>query len=154
MSRLPVDAIIMLSEPSFLCLTELEISWCSKLAEIQIGELSLPNLRTLGIFHCGSLRQIHGFHHLQGLVNLQVFDCLVEELFSAGDNFPKLKMLELCHMHKLNIICANSVMFPSLSAFISLDCPNLKKLPRGPINENRPLEICVVQGDQNWRDGW
>lgn len=89
-----------------------------KLGEIQIEELPLPNLRTLGIFNCGSLRQVHGFHHLQGLVNLHVFDCSVEELFTEGDNFPKLKVLNLCHLRKLNIICADSVMFSSLSAFI------------------------------------
>lgn len=93
MTSLPIGAIIMLSEPSFPCLTELEIRVCPNLEKIYIGELVLPKLHTLGIFHCSSIGQIHGFHHLQNLVELGVVDCLVEELFSEGDNFPKLKVL-------------------------------------------------------------
>lgn len=71
MVYLPIYAAIIPSMPSLPRLTGLEISWCSKQGEIQIVDLSIPNVQTLGIFNCSSsLQQIHGLHHLQGLVEL------------------------------------------------------------------------------------
>lgn len=79
--------------------------------------------------------------------------CPVGELVSEGENFPKLEVLELCHMYNLNIICGDSVIFPSRSEFSLSRCPKLKKLPRGLMNDYSSLETCVIRGEQKRLDG-
>ncbi|KAJ1695543.1 hypothetical protein LUZ63_012241 [Rhynchospora breviuscula] len=117
-----------------------EISW-QNLAPKDL----FPRLSRLYIGNCAKLKNVSWILYLPCLQSLFIDTCeniiqLIEPFDSAASatqgimemltpTFPSLKLLILRELPKLQIICEQSIMFPSLEEIVIDSCPRLKKLP-------------------------
>ncbi|KAJ4790730.1 LRR and NB-ARC domains-containing disease resistance protein [Rhynchospora pubera] len=100
----PEDLLPMLHDLFFECWRILDVSWT----------LYLPCLRTLKLFRCVHIVQL--FEPVGGFGAIK-------------PTFPSLIRLELEFLPEMEIICDESITFPSLEEIRIVGCPKLKKLP-------------------------
>ncbi|KAJ4790731.1 Disease resistance protein RPS5 [Rhynchospora pubera] len=100
----PEDLLPMLSDLSFKDCGIRDVSWT----------LYLPSLRRLVLYRCCHIVQL--FEH-------------VGESSAVKPTFPSLILLQLDDIPEMEIICDESITFPSLERIEILECPKLKKLP-------------------------
>ncbi|KAJ3697090.1 hypothetical protein LUZ61_000795 [Rhynchospora tenuis] len=102
----PEDLLPILSELNFDSCHNLKyVSWT----------LYLPCLRELNLFSCGNI--------------VQLIENVGGSSGTTKPTFPSLVELSLRNLPEMQIICDQSITFPSLEKLWILECPNLKKLP-------------------------
>ncbi|KAJ4814564.1 Disease resistance protein RPS5 [Rhynchospora pubera] len=102
----PEDLLPMLHYLFFECWRILDVTWT----------LYLPSLRTLKLFRCVHIVQL--FEPVGGCGSGAI-----------KPTFPSLIRLELELLPEMEIICNESITFPSLEEITIHKCPKLKKLP-------------------------
>uniref|UniRef100_A0A0D9V6S1 Uncharacterized protein n=1 Tax=Leersia perrieri TaxID=77586 RepID=A0A0D9V6S1_9ORYZ len=113
---------------SLNCLMHLLLDSCPKLTLLFPSSLRLPNLQTLHIRFCDSLKR--------------VFD----KLMLGEDVLPSLRSLQLWELPELTYVCGG--ILPSLKDLKVRGCKGLTKIPVG-VNEDSPFFTTII-GDTPW----
>ncbi|KAL5701372.1 hypothetical protein ACHQM5_026717 [Ranunculus cassubicifolius] len=95
---------------SFSCLKHMYIDCCPRLTSVFSSHLELNTLETLEIKFCDQLVSIFG-----------------DQTVSGEQTLPRLKMIILCKLPKLQSICRG--VLPSLELLQVKGCPELQELP-------------------------
>ncbi|KAK1257305.1 Disease resistance protein RPS5 [Acorus gramineus] len=142
----------------------LNLSDTDKLDSIPVGaHVALQNLRQLRIIGCSVLKHFSCIRHLRCLESVEIIKCnemkklidgedgvVEDEASTLALSFPKLKLIELLDLPKLESICEHPLLFPSLKKLSVSDCPHLKKLP---LEINSAPDLKEIKGEQEWWDG-
>uniref|UniRef100_N1QPV8 Disease resistance protein At4g27190-like leucine-rich repeats domain-containing protein n=1 Tax=Aegilops tauschii TaxID=37682 RepID=N1QPV8_AEGTA len=103
---------------------------CPRLVLVLTISFTLPNLETLQIAYCSSLRHV-----------FPVDDKYPTEI-ASGVTFKNLKDIKLHHLHKLEQICEARLTAPALQTVGIRDCWALKRLPAVACDGPKPVVDC------------
>ncbi|XP_044444867.1 uncharacterized protein [Triticum aestivum] len=103
---------------------------CPRLVLVLTISFTLPNLETLQIAYCSSLRHV-----------FPLDDKYPTEIVS-GVTFKNLKDIKLHHLHKLEQICEARLTAPALQTVGIRDCWALKRLPAVACDGPKPVVDC------------
>ncbi|KAE8770638.1 hypothetical protein D1007_57599 [Hordeum vulgare] len=103
---------------------------CPRLVFVLPISFTLPNLETLQIAYCNSLRHVFPL------------DDEYPESIASGVTFENLKHIKLYHIHNLEQICEARLTAPALQTIGLRDCWGLRRLPAVAREGPKPLVDC------------
>ncbi|KAM0930358.1 hypothetical protein ACQ4PT_001080 [Festuca glaucescens] len=107
---------------------------CPRLVFVLPISFTLPNLETLQMAYCSSLRHV-----------FPLDDKCPEEI-ASGVTFENLKHIKLYHLHNLEQICEAKLTAPALQTISLRDCWVLRRLPAVARQGPKPVVDC----EEDW----